>query len=94
MNTSKRVKNVVFAEPPVIGLAEALYLPAIASGVATTIKHIFGAKQTRQYPEELPEIPPNYRGVHRLNRDEQGRVKCVACMLCATACPALVSSTR
>ena len=23
-----------------------------------------------------------------LNRDEQGRVKCVACLLCATACPA------
>ena len=26
--------------------------------------------------------------MHRLNRDEQGRVKCVACFLCATACPA------
>ena len=35
-----------------------------------------------------PELPLHYRGVHRLNRDEQGRVKCVACMLCATACPA------
>ena len=33
-------------------------------------------------------MPQHYRGVHRLNRDEQGRVKCVACMLCATACPA------
>jgi NADH-quinone oxidoreductase subunit I len=33
-------------------------------------------------------LPQHYRGVHRLNRDEQGRVKCVACMLCATACPA------
>ena len=35
-----------------------------------------------------PDLPQHYRGVHRLNRDEQGRVKCVACMLCATACPA------
>ena len=33
-------------------------------------------------------MPANYRGVHRLNRDEAGRVKCVACYMCATACPA------
>ncbi len=26
--------------------------------------------------------------MHRLNKDAQGRVKCVACFLCATACPA------
>ena len=29
-----------------------------------------------------------FRGVHRLNRDIEGRVKCVACFMCATACPA------
>ncbi|MBV8318875.1 MAG: NADH-quinone oxidoreductase subunit I [Planctomycetaceae bacterium] len=43
---------------------------------------------TMEYPEEQHVPSPNYRGVHRLNKDEQGRVKCVACMLCATACPA------
>ena len=45
---------------------------------------------TVSYPEEEPQIdnPLIYRGVHRLNQDEQGRVKCVACFLCATACPA------
>ena len=43
---------------------------------------------TEQFPEERPKLPPNYRGVHRLNRDEQGRVKCVACYMCSTACPA------
>ena len=49
----------------------------------------FGGKAiTVQYPEEQHVPSPNYRGVHRLNKDEQGRVKCVACMLCATACPA------
>lgn len=26
--------------------------------------------------------------MHRLNRDDKDRVKCVACMMCATACPA------
>jgi len=37
---------------------------------------------------ERPKLPAFYRGVHRLNRDEQGRVKCVACYMCSTACPA------
>jgi NADH-quinone oxidoreductase subunit I len=53
--------------------------------------------KTIEYPEERRENMDifeggmwkgNYRGVHRLNRDEQGRVKCVACFMCATACPA------
>ena len=87
--TKKSKKNVRWAEPPKIGFAEALYLPAIAQGLATTVKHMFtGKPMTRQYPEVEPEIPPNYRGVHRLNRDDKGRVKCVACFLCQTACPA------
>jgi len=53
--------------------------------------------RTMQYPEERREDMPvvdggqhaaNFRGVHRLNRDEAGRVKCVACMMCPTICPA------
>lgn len=53
--------------------------------------------RTMQYPEERREHLPveeggqhaaNFRGVHRLNRDEAGRVKCVACMMCPTICPA------
>ena len=87
--TTKRPKSVRWAEPPKIGFIEALYLPAIAQGISTTVKHMFtGKSMTRQYPEVEPEIPPNYRGVHRLNRDDKGRVKCVACFLCQTACPA------
>lgn len=50
-----------------------------------------------QYPEERREQfdvleggihPGNFRGVHRLNKDADGRVKCVACFMCSTACPA------
>lgn len=81
-------KDITWVEEPSIGLWESMYLPAIAQGLATTVRHIFQKPVTQQYPEQRPQLPLNYRGVHRLNRDEQGRVKCVACMLCATACPA------
>jgi NADH-quinone oxidoreductase subunit I len=80
--------DVRWVEPPKMGLAERLYLPAIAEGLGTTLRHFFKPKVTQQYPEEQPRLPPNYRGVHRLNRDEEKRVKCVACYMCATACPA------
>jgi NADH-quinone oxidoreductase subunit I len=82
-------KNVRFVEEPKIGLFERMYLPAIAQGISTTVRHIFKPQvKTESYPEHEPKLPPNYRGVHRLNRDEQGRVRCVACYMCATACPA------
>jgi NADH-quinone oxidoreductase subunit I len=85
--------DVKWVEEPRIGLFEQLYLPAIFSGIATTARHGFdvlfrGKAVTQQFPEQRPKLPPNYRGVHRLNRDEQGRIKCVACYMCATACPA------
>jgi len=80
-------------DPPKLSWAEKAYLPQILEGLAVTGRHIFGTAITGksitvQYPEEQHVPPANYRGVHRLNKDEQGRVKCVACMLCATACPA------
>ena len=86
---STKKKKVEWAVDPKIGFMEAIYLPAIASGLATALKHVFFKKRlTAQYPEVEPVMPPNYRGVHRLNRDEEGRVKCVACYMCQTACPA------
>lgn len=81
--------DITWVEEPEIGFWEATFIPAILSGLRTTIRHITdGHVSTQQYPEVQPELPIHYRGVHRLNRDEKGRVKCVACMLCATACPA------
>ena len=80
--------EVRWVTPPKLGLLDRLYLPAIAEGLSTTIKHIFQPKVTQQFPEERPDLPANYRGLHRLNRDSDGRVKCVACYMCSTACPA------
>ena len=80
--------DVRWVREPKLGFWEQLYLPAMAEGLKTTVGHLFGRKVTEQYPEQEPKLPGNYRGVHRLNRDEAGRVKCVACYMCATACPA------
>ncbi|WP_169980366.1 NuoI/complex I 23 kDa subunit family protein [Tautonia rosea] len=85
--------NLKRLEPPKLTLFEKTYLPQILGGLVVTGRHILGAAVggkaiTVQYPEEQHVPSANYRGVHRLNKDEQGRVKCVACMLCATACPA------
>jgi len=82
-------QDVIWVEEPEMGFWEMTFLPAIFEGLKTTIGHVTNYQPvTQQYPEEKPNLPLHYRGVHRLNRDEQGRVKCVACMLCATACPA------
>jgi NADH-quinone oxidoreductase subunit I len=67
---------------------ERIYLPAVLSGLKTTVGHIFKKKATYQYPEQKREFSPVFRGLHVLNRDEQGRERCTACGLCALACPA------
>ncbi|NCT93661.1 MAG: NADH-quinone oxidoreductase subunit NuoI [Chitinophagaceae bacterium] len=67
---------------------EKLYLPAIFKGMAITFSHIFKKKPTIQYPEQKREFSPVFRGLHVLNRDEEGRERCTACGLCAVACPA------
>ncbi|WP_428386595.1 NuoI/complex I 23 kDa subunit family protein [Mucisphaera sp.] len=96
-------KDIINVDLPPLSAAEGFYLPEVFKGLGTTLRHFFGSvgggksNRAMQYPEERREdLPveegglhvPNFRGVHRLNRDEQGRVRCVACFMCATACPA------
>lgn len=84
-----RQEDITAVEAPRLRPLERLYFPQIISGLKTTLRHLFKKKLTVQYPEErTPMREAIYRGVHRLNRDEQGRVACVACFMCETACPA------
>lgn len=50
-------------------------------------KHLFHKKATVQYPEEKNYLSPRYRGRIILSRDPDGEERCVACYLCAAACP-------
>src|SRR5271155_2222932 len=49
--------------------------------------HAFARRVTVQYPEEKPYLSPRYRGRIVLTRDPDGGERCVACNLCAVACP-------
>ncbi|BAV08961.1 NADH dehydrogenase subunit I [Filimonas lacunae] len=71
-----------------MNLLEKIYLPAILKGMTITFSHMFHKKPTIRYPEETREFSPVFRGLHVLNRDEEGRENCTACGLCAVACPA------
>lgn len=86
--------NIQWVEEPQLGWTGRMYLTPIIDGLTITLGHFFKAAKgdtfTVQFPEERPKFgnPLIYRGVHRLNKDDEGRVKCVACFMCATACPA------
>ncbi|HEY0783005.1 MAG TPA: NADH-quinone oxidoreductase subunit I [Thermoanaerobaculia bacterium] len=75
------------------GLAEKLYLPLFA-GLVVTLKHFLknlvnpGRMRTISYPEERRDYGHRYRGHHILTSRPDGSVRCVACFLCAQACPA------
>ena len=79
---------------PNLSWSEKIYLPAIFSGMAITIRHLKNmltgkTKVTMQYPEEKwdSHLPEHYRGAPALVKDERDRVRCVACQLCEFICP-------
>ena len=60
---------------------------AIAKGMSVTFKEMMQPTLTDDYPDAAPDFQERYRGVHVLQCDENGLEKCVACFLCAAACP-------
>ncbi len=70
------------------------YIGDIVKGTGTQLRslvmvfgHGFRKRDTLQYPEEPVYLPPRYRGRIVLTRDPDGEERCVACNLCAVACP-------
>jgi NADH-quinone oxidoreductase subunit I len=51
------------------------------------LRHTFQKPETIQYPEQKPYLAPRFRGRIILSRDPDGEERCVACYLCAAACP-------
>ncbi|WP_299986586.1 NADH-quinone oxidoreductase subunit NuoI [uncultured Pontibacter sp.] len=52
-----------------------------------TLLHAFHKRETIQYPEQKAILPTRWRGRIVLSRDPDGGERCVACNLCAAACP-------
>ncbi len=69
-------------------LAIRLTIPAALQGMRRTFGWMFRPRATVEYPERVHVPRQGYRGEHRLKKDELGRMKCVACFMCQTACPA------
>ncbi len=73
---------------------DAGYLWEILRGLGITMKHLVrnlrhtDEMPTMQYPEEKRVYSDRFRGRHRLMKREDGSVRCVACQLCSTVCPA------
>src|SRR5947207_16000076 len=86
-----RDEDVLPITPPPMNRFEGVYLPEVFKGFGATLRHFFTSfgngrtNRTMQYPEERREhLSPeegrieagDFRGVHRLNRDEEDRVEC------------------
>src|SRR3569833_4204691 len=68
-------------------------ISAIAKGMSITFGEMLQPTQVENYPDgpgpmRGAKFEERFRGAHVLQRDENGLEKCVACFLCAAACPA------
>ncbi|MES2856005.1 MAG: NADH-quinone oxidoreductase subunit I [Bdellovibrionota bacterium] len=70
------------------------YLPGIFAGMRLTfgkmLANLANKKRmpTLNYPEQKYEYSPRFKGNHVLTVKKDGSIRCTACMLCATNCPA------
>ena len=72
-----------------LSLLKRLFLVDLLQGLKLTFSYQRpSANYTEQYPKERPKISERFRGAPRLNNDPvTGETLCIACNLCALACP-------
>ena len=77
MSTFTTLRNYL-RDPPIVSQLVSLW---------HVFLHSFRPRVTELYPEQKPYLPPRWRGRIVLTRDPDGEERCVACNLCAVACP-------
>jgi len=84
---------IVLKQKP-LTLLQRFYLLEIFKGMIITARHLVrnlfhpSRMQTFSWPEVKKPIDIGYRSEHRLMLRDDSAIRCTACMLCATACPA------
>ncbi len=70
------------------------YTTTICTGLKLTLTIFFRQllklekSETVEWPEQPATYGERFKGKHFLTKREDGQVRCTACFLCATACPA------
>ena len=74
---------------PELSLLKKIYFVDLIKGLLLTFSYQRpSANYTEQYPKVRPKVAERFRGAPRLNNDpENGETLCIACNLCAIACP-------
>jgi NADH-quinone oxidoreductase subunit I len=76
-----------------LSISGKLYFPEIFKGMWFTFTQMFRPSVTLEYPEHKPQLGPEFRGRPVLVT-ENGKERCVACGLCARACPPFAISMQ
>ena len=80
--------------PERLTISQRLYIPQLLAGMRVTIGHLLRNivrirnLPTILYPEKKRDYSGRFRGKHILKTRDDGTLKCVACYMCAQACPA------
>ena len=93
----KGARDIKVVDSSPLTLSERAYVSEVSRGVVITFRHLLktlgklvrGRKiETVEYPEQQVAYSGRFRGLHRLVPRDDGTARCVACFMCATACPA------